>query len=68
MSRAFIPAKESNADNETEHQVRMVLYDIRISESQLNKFRSETAKDITLQHVNDIINKGWPEKNRHLKQ
>ena len=45
LSRAYIPAKQHDADNEAEYQVHLVMSNLPISEIQLNRFRQETSKD-----------------------
>ena len=62
LSRAFIPAKEGDTENETEYQVHLVMSSLQISNSQLNRFRQETTKDQTLQSLKEVIRTGWPER------
>ena len=62
LSRAFIPAKEGDTENETEYQVHLVMSSLPISNSQLNRFRQETTKDQTLQSLKEVIRTGWPER------
>ena len=59
LSRAYLPEEASDICAE-EFEVNIV-YTLPISESKLETFKDETAKDPSLQELKTTVEKGWPE-------
>ena len=66
LLRAFIPAKECDAEDEGEYQVHLVMSTLPISNQQINRFQQETVQDKTIQSLKEIIRAGWRQRTENL--
>lgn len=69
LSRAYLPlnGRDNDWDLELHSHVNLITSQININDKCLTELREETAKDSELQELIKIINNGWPNNSKNIK-